>query len=180
MAVIELVNTGTASGEAICPPEDVYTLVLQEYGEVEQRPVYEDMNKPAGEQRMQNQIKMTFRIVSTSDDDDEELAGWIGETLNDWITIPKNPLHEKAKIGNLARAILKVKEFPVGEVIRLEELVELSFKAKITPKASGWPKIDGFMPARGKAKAAPSFMTRRNHTPASVADVEESGEWPEE
>jgi len=173
MAVIELVNTGTASGEAVCPPEDVYTLVLQEYGELEARPVYEDRNKPLSEARMQNQIKMTFRIVGTSDDDDEELAGWLGETLNDWITIPKNPLHEKAKIGNLARAALKVKEFPVGEVIDLSDLVEQPFKATITAKDSGWPKIDGFMPARGRAKPA---------APKKVKQTDDEGDesWPEE
>ena len=173
MATLELVYTGAVGGDAVCPPEEVYTLVLQEYGPLEARPVYEDRNKPLDEAKMQNQIKATFRIVGTADDDDEELAAWIGETITDWITVPKNPLHEKAKIGNMARAILKVKEFAVGETFDLEDMKEIPFKATISPKPSGWPKIDGFMPARGRTKpAAPKKV-------ATVTD-EEDGSWPEE
>ena len=174
MATIQLVNTGAANGEAVCPPEDVYTLVLIEYGDVETKPVFEDRNKPLDEARMENQVKLTFRIVGTSDDEDEELAGWIGETVGDWFRLPKNALHEKAKFGKLARAILKVKDFDVSEIVEIDDLLDKPFKATISAKDSGWPKIDGFMPARGKTKAAPApkRVTRTSD--------EEDGSWPEE
>ena len=37
MATLELVYTGAVGGDAVCPPEEVYTLVLQEYGPLEAR-----------------------------------------------------------------------------------------------------------------------------------------------
>jgi hypothetical protein len=176
MATLELVYTGAVGGDATCPPEDVYTLVLQEYEPPQARPVFEDRNKPLDEARMQNQIKATFRIVGVPDNDDEEYTEWLGQTLNDWITIPKNPLHEKAKIGNLVRAITNTKEFEVGEKLDLEDMVEKPFKATITAKPSGWPKIDNFMPARKiKVKAPVAKKVVLENT-----DEEGGDEWPEE
>src|SRR5690348_17615299 len=99
MATLELVNTGASAGT--CPPTDIYTLVLARTGPVEQKPIFEDRFKPENEARMQNQIKLYFRIVGVSDDTDEELTAWLGEEVSMYVTVPKNPLHEKATLGIL-------------------------------------------------------------------------------
>lgn len=153
-----LTYTAPTSGEAECPPEDIYTLELVEFGEFHEKP--DNFN----EGWVNTQTRVTFKIVDFDFDPDVDDRDWNGVQVADyWVFFKRDPdgnerdtwKSPKAKSNELLRALLG-RDLEDGEDIALEGMVGRRIKANVTPKASGWPKISNPVKARQRKAAKPT------------------------
>lgn len=156
--------------EAVCPPQDVYTLRLKEVSELEEKTStpYAKFLDPNSDEPddINTQSKFTFEIVDYDYDEDEDERDWNGLEIFDY------PVFFRRKVGEPVdenRAVFKSERsaaykmltalgFDVdgGEDINVAGAVGRRIKATLKPKKSGWPKIDSPSKTRQKkAKAAP-------------------------
>lgn len=145
-----LTYTAPTGGDVECPPEDVYTLELVEFGDFQEKP---DTFNPGW---VNIQSRVEFKVVDFDYDPDEDDRDWNGAKVADFYVFFKRDAEgneketwksERANSNKLLTALLG-RELEEGEDIDLPELVGRRIKANVAPKESGWPKISNPIKAR--------------------------------
>lgn len=152
-----LTYTAPDSGDVECPPKDIYTLELLEFGPFEEKGAYQDPDTTNIQSRVE------FKIVDFEYDPDVDDRDWNGVKVADFYVFFKRDANgreretwksAKAKSNELLRALLG-RELEEGEDVDLASLVGRRIKANVEPKDSGWPKISGHVKARQRKVAKP-------------------------
>lgn len=142
---------------AVCPPEDVYTLVFTEYEALE--PAKNQWSKDD----LVHQIKAFLEVIDypydPDDDDDED---WNGTRISQFFTFGySTPGKEGIRYTwNSKRSpfrpvieALSKKTYEDDESFDLDDLVGNRMKATIKENDKGYPRIESAMALRGKSKA---------------------------
>lgn len=153
-----LTYTTPASSEAECPPADIYTLELVEFGEFQERPAFNDP------ETTNIQSRVEFKIVDFDYDPDEDDRDWNGAKVADFYVFWKRDANgdekdtwrsPRSKANELLRALLG-HELEDGEDIDLDGMIGRRIKANVEPKESGWPKINKPVKARQRKGSKPN------------------------
>lgn len=156
MAIRTLNYTAPTSAEAECPPEDIYTLELVEFGEFQEKPAFNDPDTTNIQSRVE------FQVVDFDYDPDMDDRDWNGVRVADFYVFFKRASDgterdtwksPKAKSNELLRALLG-RDLEDGEDIDIAALVGRRVKANVAPKESGWPKITNPVKVRQRKAAA--------------------------
>lgn len=153
-----LTYTAPQSAEAECPPKDIYTLELVEFGEFQEKSAFNDPS-------ITNiQSRVAFKIVDFDYDPDMDERDWNGLTVADFYVFWKRDADgreretwksDRAKSNELLRALLG-RDLEEGEEVDLEGMIGRRIKAQVEPKESGWPKITSHVKARQRKSAKPA------------------------